>query len=271
MGRYLVATFVVLAAVATTAQDTPEGQVALDDVWCTVCHFEQGDEFAMSVHYQRGLLLCNDCHGGDPLEPDPELAKAPATNFIGKPGRDQVAAICGRCHSGPKTFFDLGPHAALSNPDNPTCITCHQNHLIVDATLAVMDTTCRVCHGDEPEALARAVAIQASIGNAERDMGALSVRFDSLRQIDPGLDRSSGLLASAGAAVRQLSPRTHALDQALMDTSIAELQQELAVVRATLDASEAQKRQRRWMVAGVWMFVAVNIGLLWLKRRQLGA
>ena len=76
--------------------DVPPGQVPIDDVWCTVCHYQEGDEFALSVHYQRGLLLCDDCHGGDPLEPDPEMAKAPDTGFIGKPARADIADICAR-------------------------------------------------------------------------------------------------------------------------------------------------------------------------------
>ena len=270
MGRPLLLVILLVASAAAQESATvAEGQVPLDDVWCTACHFEQGDEFALSVHYQRGLLLCNDCHGGDPLEADEELAKAPETGFLGKPGRDQVAAICARCHSGPAAFFGMGPHADVENPDNPTCITCHQNHLIVDATLAVMDTTCRVCHQNEPDALARAAAIQSKLHAAERDLRVASVRFDSLHQLDAGLGRSSGLLASASAAVRQLEPRTHALDAALMDTSVAVLAQELAAVHATLDDSVQQRRRRHWLVAGVWLFVAVNIGLLWLKRRQL--
>ena len=48
----------------------------IDDVYCALCHFEQGDEFVESIHYQQGMLLCNDCHGGDPFEADVEAAGA---------------------------------------------------------------------------------------------------------------------------------------------------------------------------------------------------
>ena len=36
----------------------------LDDVMCAICHFEQAEDFAHSVHYLDGKMLCNDCHGG---------------------------------------------------------------------------------------------------------------------------------------------------------------------------------------------------------------
>ena len=42
--------------------------VSLDEVYCATCHFDQGEEFAQSIHYQEGQLLCNDCHGGLPFE-----------------------------------------------------------------------------------------------------------------------------------------------------------------------------------------------------------
>ena len=36
-----------------------------------------------------------------------------------------------------------------------------------------------------------------------------------------------------------------------------------------LDESEGARQRRRWAVVGVWLFVAANVTLLWLKRRQL--
>jgi hypothetical protein len=265
----LLLSFVLPAAVSAQEGDVPPGQVSLDDVWCAVCHFEQGDEFALSVHYQRGLLLCNDCHGGDPFEPRPERAKAPATGFIGKPSREAVAGICARCHSGPAEFFAMGPHASTADPNNPTCITCHQNHRIVDATLAVMDTTCAACHGDNPGARTRAETIQAALRAAAQDLHLVGTRFDSLQQLDAGLRRSAGLLASAAGVLRQIEPRTHALDVSLIDASTAALRDELEAVQGILDAAERWRQQRWWIVAGVWSFVIGNVVLLWWRRRQL--
>jgi len=270
MLHWLLWLSLILPAIASGQQngEVPPGQVSLDDVWCTVCHFEQGDEFALSVHYQRGLLLCNDCHGGNPFEPRPELAKAPDTGFIGKPARTDVANICARCHSGPAEFFRMGPHASPEDPNNPTCITCHQNHLVVDATLAVMDTTCAVCHRSDPGPLARAEGIQATLHSAEDDLAAVQARFDSLQRIDGSLQRSTGLLTSAAGVLRQIEPGTHALDVTLIDASIAAFEEELGVVRELLDESDRWRRQRRWVVAGVWVFVVANVALLWLRRRQ---
>ena len=269
--RWLLLLGLVLpwSAGAQDMDDVPPGQVPIDDVWCTVCHYQEGDEFALSVHYQRGLLMCDDCHGGDPLEPDPEMAKAPDTGFIGKPARAGIADICARCHSGPAEFFALGPHADPANPDNPSCITCHQNHLVVDATLALMDTACAFCHVGDAAVVAQVEVIQTTLHEAEQRLYAAESRFDSLQGIDAGLRRSRGMLVGAGAVLRQIDPRTHALDINLMDELITAFDEEAEAVGDVLDESEGARQRRRWAVGGVWLFVAANVTLLWLKRRQV--
>ena len=269
--RWLALLSLVLAWPAG-AQDTPEvpeGQVSLDDVWCTVCHFEQGDEFALSVHYQRGLLLCNDCHGGNPFEPDAEVAKAQDTGFIGKPTRSDIVTLCAKCHSGPAEFFALGPHADDTDPDSPICVTCHQNHLVIDATLALMDTTCAVCQRGDSRVEKRVTAIESKLAGAEASLVAMAVRFDSLQGLDAGLRRSVGLLEGAGAALRQVEPRTHALDMGLIGASIDAFDEEIAAVGEVLDESEHWRQRRGWIVVGVWLFIAANVTLLWMRRRTL--
>lgn len=241
----------------------------LDDVWCTVCHFEQGDAFATSVHYQKGLLLCTDCHGGDADEPDGELAKAPSTGFIGRPTRQEIAPLCGTCHIGPAQFFSDGPHADPQHPDNPTCVTCHQNHAVVAATLTLMDTTCAACHRGDDRVMSVAQHIQTRMGAADGALAAVAARFDSLSQVDPSLLRSAGLLSGAGASLRQVSPRTHALRVEDIDATLASFTTELAQVSDRLDESVQSRSRRGWIVVGVWAFVALNVIALWLKRREL--
>jgi len=271
MMRFLLLVILSMAAVVSAQDDvtTPPGQVPLDDVWCTVCHFEQGDKFALSVHYQRGMLLCTDCHGGDPFEPETEKAKAAETGFIGKPARADIVAVCSQCHTGPAEFFALGPHTDATDPDNPTCVTCHQNHLVVDATLTLMDTTCAVCHGDDKAIGQRVQRIQRSLRDAEQSLHSVRARFDSLQQFDAALGRSAGVLMGAAAVLRQVDARTHALDEELIDTAIADFEVEVEAVDKLLNASEQSRRRRHWAVAGVWLFVVANVTLMWVKRRQM--
>lgn len=249
--------------------ETPPGQVPLDDVWCAVCHFEQGDQFAQSVHYRKGLLLCNDCHGGDPTQAQPQLAKGPATGFIGRPQREAIAGICGKCHTGPAEAFARGPHHDAGNRDNPTCVTCHQNHGVVDATPALMDTACAACHRGPSPALERGRAVQTALRAAATRLRAVSARFDSLRAGRPALERCRPLLDAAASALRGADARTHALDLADLGAVVTGFDQELGAVGQALDEHEESDARRRWAVVGVWLFVGANVALLWAKRRRL--
>ena len=245
------------------------GQGSLDDVWCAVCHWTQADLFATSVHYRQGHMLCDDCHGGDPADPDPETAKAPATGFIGRPDRGQIAGLCGGCHKGPAEFFHQGPHHDPGIAGNPTCVTCHHNHGVLDATLALMDTACVSCHQQEPAPLQRAADLQGAIRAAKGRIAGTRVRFDSLRALEPGLARSAYLVEGAESALRDAGPRTHALDVALVTESLLAVDEELAAWGEAMDRSERSRARRRWALWGVWLFVAVNLLLLWVRRRQL--
>ena len=73
----------------------------------------------------------------------------------------------------------------------------------------------------------------------------------------------------AAAVLRQVDARTHALDEELIDTAIADFEVEVEAVDKLLNASEQSRRRRHWAVAGVWLFVVANVTLMWVKRRQM--
>lgn len=243
--------------------------VSLDEVYCALCHFEQGDQFSESLHYQSGQLLCNDCHGGLQFEADAVKAKAPGTGFIGKPRRQDIASLCGKCHSGPASAFARGPHADWGQEGNPTCITCHHNHRVKDATLALMDSTCSQCHPADSAALERGAQVRQSLEEGRREYSQLRSRLDSLRHQDGSSGRAAPRLEAAAAALREADPLTHALDPGLIGEKVKEARQELGQVQGFIDEYFAAQGRHRWIAAGIWAFVGVNVVLLWRKRRQL--
>jgi predicted CXXCH cytochrome family protein len=155
------------------AQGLPEGNT------CVACHHRIGDprvtppadKFAQDIHLAKGIL-CQDCHGGDPTNPDPERSMDRAKGFVGKPKRQAIPAVCGRCHSNAdymKTFNPTlrvdqvqeyltsvhGKRLQAGDPKVATCIDCHDVHQIRAIKdqqawtypVKVVDT-CGRCHGD---------------------------------------------------------------------------------------------------------------------------
>ena len=65
------------------------------------------EQFSHDIHSQKGLT-CASCHGGDPTKADMD-AMSKSAGFRGKIERNQVPALCGRCHSDPAFMRQYSP------------------------------------------------------------------------------------------------------------------------------------------------------------------
>jgi predicted CXXCH cytochrome family protein len=158
---------------AASAQKLPEGNS------CIECHRGLGDprltppaeQFPQDVHLAKGIL-CQDCHGGDPANFDPQGAMSRARGFTGRPRHQAIPQLCGKCHSNAVYMKRFNPtirvdqvqeyytsvHGKLLQKGDQkvaTCISCHSVHnirAIKDQQawtypVKVVDT-CGRCHGD---------------------------------------------------------------------------------------------------------------------------
>jgi len=154
------------APAASTAPKAPVDQ-------CYACHSEQetpaANTYKNDVHHSVGVT-CAGCHGGDPTTDDQDAAMSKAKGFVGVPKKDQIPAMCGKCHGPGENAFknryklddafgdfkeSVHGHALAGNPKGPQCISCHGVHEIARVTDArspvhpthVVDT-CAKCHSD---------------------------------------------------------------------------------------------------------------------------
>ncbi|HLH07661.1 MAG TPA: cytochrome c3 family protein [Terriglobales bacterium] len=143
---------------------------------CIDCHSNldaplkvTGEEFGASIHAQKGLT-CTACHGGNAT--DAELAMSPKAGFKGKPSRQQIPELCGKCHSdaayvrqyNPSLRTDQlsqyhtsihGKRLAIGDTKVAVCTDCHGIHDIrppSDTRSSVhplnVANTCKRCHAD---------------------------------------------------------------------------------------------------------------------------
>jgi hypothetical protein len=135
---------------------------------CVVCHADKREAFVEGIHSERGIR-CHDCHRGDPSST--ETGPAHSGDFLGSPGKLEVVALCGSCHSDVESMRPFGiptdqvaeyrtsRHGQLlleqGNTDVPTCTDCHDAHTILppdDARSSVyparIPLTCAKCHAD---------------------------------------------------------------------------------------------------------------------------
>jgi hypothetical protein len=169
---------VLAVAVALLGWVTPvAAQPAKDN--CATCHLETGDDrlaapvkaFADDIHKAKGFG-CVACHGGDPNEEGME-AMNPAKGFVGKPTRQQIPPLCGRCHADAQFMKRYNPTLRVdqvaeyatsvhgrrlkefNDPKVAVCASCHPAHAIrppSDPKSSVyplrVAETCGRCHAD---------------------------------------------------------------------------------------------------------------------------
>jgi hypothetical protein len=144
---------------------------------CLDCHSALDDplkitpeQFSQDIHFQKGLS-CASCHGGDSTKSDMD-AMSKAAGFRGKPDRNTIPALCGKCHSDAALMRQYNPSLRtdqlsqyqtsvhgklLAKGDSKVavCIDCHSVHNIrpaSDTRSSVHPTnvaqTCSRCHAD---------------------------------------------------------------------------------------------------------------------------
>jgi hypothetical protein len=163
----------------TAASALAAGQ---EEIVCIQCHAKLpgklGEPVRLwqgSIHAQNGIA-CNSCHGGDPK--DAANAMSPARGFLGAPKENDIPAFCGRCHAGVMKNYLASDHGWALGRGGPTCVTCHSNHLVVKASLDLInEKLCGTCHTFE-----RAKQIKDAMSETEGLIVAIDTRITSFKR-----------------------------------------------------------------------------------------
>ena len=99
------------------------------------------EQFARDIHSQKGLN-CASCHGGDPTKADFD-AMSKAAGFRGKIERNQIPALCGRCHSDSAFMRQYNP--SLRTDQLSQYKTSAHGKLLTKGDTKV--AVCTDCHG----------------------------------------------------------------------------------------------------------------------------
>lgn len=244
--------FTLTLPALTLAADQPE-------IVCIQCHGTMpgkiGEPVKLwrgSVHAENGIA-CNGCHGGDPK--DAANAMSPARGFLGAPKETAIPAFCGRCHVGVKADYLASAHGRALGKGGPTCVTCHGNHLVLKASLELInEKSCSRCHTYE-----RARLIKAAMADTEAMIVAIDTRIKAYKA--QGTD--TGKLEQELFAVRnRFHSLFHNVDVEMVRRDSTQIQAELAKLRNTLQGFDDSQRTRK--VAGAVVVAGALLAALLL-------
>lgn len=231
----LLLPLVALLPPASFAAEQPE-------IVCIQCHGAMpgkiGEPVKLwkgSIHAENGIA-CNACHGGDPK--DAANAMSPARGFLGAPKEQAIPAFCGRCHVGVLKDFLASAHGKALGKGGPTCVTCHSNHLVVKASLDIInEKRCSQCHSYE-----RAKVIRAAMQETETMIVAMDKRIAAYK--GQGTDTES--LEKGLFAVRnRFHTLFHNVDVGMVKKESAGIQADLKKIQDQLAALDSSRQKRK--------------------------
>jgi hypothetical protein len=231
---------------------------------CIDCHAKMPEKYSAPVKLWRGSIhadngiYCNGCHGGDPK--DAANAMNPARGFLGAPKEPAIPAFCGRCHVGVLNDYLASAHGRKLGKGGPTCVTCHGNHHVVKASLALInEKSCSRCHSYE-----RAALIRTAMLETETAIEALDGRIGAYKKIGTDTDKQEKALFAVRNSFHTLF---HNVNVELVKKESGRIQGDLQKIRVALDRLDAAQQQRKIAGAAVVTLLLLCALLLHLLRK----
>ncbi len=151
--KYLPILFLMISMFNLTAG------LAQEDVSCYHCHTQIVGQFRNNVHYDRGFT-CANCHGGQVQSNTTAISYSVMSgDFIGKPTRENITAICSKCHAQEAADYKTSIHweqIKIGHSEAATCTDCHGVHEIrprsdpkSSSNHQNSPATCAKCHSNK--------------------------------------------------------------------------------------------------------------------------
>ncbi|HEY3308216.1 MAG TPA: cytochrome C [Desulfuromonadaceae bacterium] len=200
-----------------------------------------------SIHAENGIA-CNNCHGGDPR--DAANAMTPERGFLGAPQEKAIPAFCGRCHIGVMNDYLYSAHGRALGRGGPTCVTCHGNHLIVKASLELInEKSCSRCHSYD-----RARLMKNTMQQTDDLIAGIEKKIGGYKQIGVDCEHmEKGLFA----ARNRFHVLFHEVNAEKVKIHAGEINSDLKTLQVELQKLDDTHRKRK--VAGL---LAVTVALV---------
>lgn len=238
--------------------------VAEDSV-CLQCHGGQSGplgapvgEWRESIHAANGIS-CHDCHGGDPV--DMVMAMSPERGFLGVPDHEAIPEFCGRCHVGVFESYRDGAHGqALADGGGPQCVTCHGNHAVKKAGLALInEQDCSQCHSYE-----RAALIRLSMVETDTQILKVANDLDRLQRLGFTVETMQGGLFDLRNRFRRIF---HGVDVEHVRSETGGIQTELGTLGKEITAIDETLGERKlWGSLAIGLFLLCGVIFLLVRK-----
>ncbi len=225
------------------------------------CHNEQLQDYSVSVHWDeaRPGAVCIDCHGIHDMAP----VRMPES-------RAYRSLVCGNCHAGPMENFSSGPHKfGMETTGALACASCHSNHNVRHPTVGGVEAACLKCHARPSSAFEMGQNVKLLFSGLRDSLDQARISIDLAGELGVDLKRPRQTIQEARTEFTQARLVWHGLQ---VDEIEASADRSAVLVRKAMDQVSGllkTRQNRRLGLVLVWVFILINVGLLWVKKRQV--
>jgi len=215
-----------------TPYDIPTNQL---DLYEQSVHGE-----ALFDHHDLRAPTCATCHG---------------THGAAPPGFDEVANVCGSCHSATQDYYLESPHFT-GDDIGPKCVTCHGRYDVSKPSEALYlgadPRHCGECHESDSEAGQSAQMLYETIATAAEAYDQAEVAIRSARSVGMLVSPLEGQLRQANTDLVTARAAQHTLDLEAVTERANKAQTTAEEIKTNAEAAiAANDFRRRAMVIAV--------------------
>lgn len=244
---------------------------------CASCHADADLMAPYDIPTNQFDLYRQSVHGHALLDNQdfraPNCATCHGTHGAAPPGFEEVANVCGSCHTATQDHYLKSPHASADGEDAPKCVTCHGRYDVSKPSEALYLGTeprhCGSCHAPDSEGGQLAQTLYDEIDSAAQAYAEAEEAVQAAKGVGMLVTAQESLLQQANTDLVTARAAQHNLDGDQVIKISGEARDAADEAKAGAEAAvEASVLRRRAMVVAV-VAIGLTIAALYLLKREL--
>jgi len=246
---------------------------------CARCHANEDYMAGYDIPTNQYDLYQESVHGEALLDEQdtraPSCATCHGTHGAAPPGFEEVANVCGGCHTATQDYYLAGAHSSDGN-DAPQCVTCHGRYDVQEPSAAMFEGVeprhCGSCHAPDSEAGMVVANLQTALIEADESLTHAGETVERAARLGMIVAEEESLIAEARTRLITAQAAQHTVDETIVkretDASI-----ELSN-KATDLATQAIRQnhfRRLAMIIAVTAITLIIVSLVLLRRELISS
>jgi len=243
---------------------------------CASCHANQTLMAAYNIPTDQLDLYRQSVHGRALLDNQdfraPTCATCHGTHGAAPPGLNEVANVCGTCHTSAQDDYLQSPHAK-AGAGAPQCVACHGRHDVSQPSEALYQGSeprhCGACHAPGSAPAQVASSLYDAITSAAQAYDQAEAAVQSVRLVGMLVSPMEGQLREANTDLITARGDQHTLNAATVQGKTDASRKITSQVQVDAGAAVSESVFRRQAMLVAVVVIGVVVVTLYLLKREL--